>query len=65
LYFPAAGLYENKVLKQSNKYDVSSMSAEGGKLVFQKGCSASKEPAADAGNEGVVLILLTKELTGL
>jgi hypothetical protein len=23
------------------------------------------EPAADAGNEGVVLILLTKELTGL
>jgi hypothetical protein len=34
------------------------MSAESGKLVFQKGCSASKEPAVDAVNEGVGFILL-------
>jgi hypothetical protein len=59
LYFPAVGLYEKKVLEQIQN-DASSMSAEGGKLVFQKGCSASKEPAADAVNEGVGFILLIK-----
>jgi hypothetical protein len=50
---------KKKVLEQIQN-DASSMSAEGGKLVFQKGCSASKEPAADAVNEGVGFILLIK-----
>jgi hypothetical protein len=61
LYFPAFGLNEKQSAKNDLiKNDALSISAEGGKLVFQKGCSPSIEPAADAVNEGAGLILLIK-----
>jgi hypothetical protein len=61
LYFPAAGLYENKVLKQSNKNDVLHLcQPRAANWYSRRDVLHRKNRLADAVNEGVGLILLTK-----